>query len=77
MTADVPLLVPETLAWATGMLTPPGDADALVAALEPLMRDPQRAAEMGRGARARVLAQFGVDAEVERIAEFYRQVLAE
>ncbi len=28
----------------TGVLTPPGDADALVAALEPLMRDPNSAA---------------------------------
>src|SRR5204863_7452365 len=27
----------------TGMLTPPGDVDALVAALEPLMRDPASA----------------------------------
>ena len=37
----------------TGVLTPPGDVDALVAALEPLMRDPASAAAMGeRGARA-------------------------
>ena len=31
----------------TGVLTPPGDVDALVAALEPLMRDPAAAAAMG------------------------------
>ena len=37
----------------TGVLTPPGDADALVAALEPLMRDPASSAAMGRrGPRA-------------------------
>src|SRR5258707_15058725 len=31
----------------TGVLTPPGDVDALVAALEPLMRDPASAGAMG------------------------------
>ncbi len=38
----------------TGVLTPPGDADALAAALEPLMRDPAAANAMGvrRVARA-------------------------
>ena len=59
----------------TGFLVPPGDVGALVAALEPLMRDPQQAAALGRNARARVLAKFTVDAEVERIAAVYRQVL--
>ena len=31
----------------TGVLTPPGEVDGLVAALEPLMRDPARPAAMG------------------------------
>ena len=39
------------------------------------MRVPQRATELGRNGRARVLAEFTVDAEVERIAAVYRQVL--
>jgi mannosyltransferase len=59
----------------TGVLVPPGDVRALIAALEPLMQDPERAAEMGRRARARVTAEFGIDAEVARIAALYRQVL--
>jgi mannosyltransferase len=59
----------------TGVLVPPGDVDALVHALEPLMRDPARAAEMGARARSRVLAEFGIDAEAARIAAVYRQVL--
>jgi mannosyltransferase len=37
----------------TGVLTPPGDAEALVAALEPLMRDPASAHRDGRSGRAR------------------------
>jgi mannosyltransferase len=60
----------------SGVLVPTGDAGALTAALEPLMREPERAQEMGRRARARVLAEFSIDAEVERIAAVYRGVLA-
>jgi mannosyltransferase len=59
----------------TGMLVPPGDLRALVAALEPLMRNPERAAEMGRKARARVIADFSLEAEVARIVKVYRQAL--
>src|SRR6478752_5359237 len=60
---------------STGVLTPPGDVDALVAALEPLMRNPASAAAMGERGRARVLAQFSLDAEVGRIAEVYRTLI--
>ena len=59
---------------ATGVLTPPGDVDALVAALEPLMRDPAAAAAMGVKARTRVLEKFSLDAEAEGIAEVYRRL---
>jgi mannosyltransferase len=59
----------------TGVLTPPGDADALVAALEPLMRDPASAADMGERGRARVLANFSLDAEAAAIAEVYRTLV--
>jgi mannosyltransferase len=56
----------------TGVLTPPGDVDALVAALEPLLGDPASCAAMGARARARVLEKFSLDAEAVRIAEVYR-----
>jgi mannosyltransferase len=55
----------------TGVLMPPGDVDALVMALEPLMRDPASAAAMGQRARARALAMFSLDAEARKIAEVY------
>jgi mannosyltransferase len=58
----------------TGVLVPPGDVEKLVEALEPLMREPQRAADMGRRGRDRVVAGFGLDSEAERIAAVYRQV---
>ncbi len=59
----------------TGVLTPPGDADALVAALEPLMRDPASAVAMGARGRARVVDRFSLEAEAGRIAEVYRSLL--
>ncbi|MDP3075151.1 glycosyltransferase family 4 protein [Bradyrhizobium sp.] len=59
----------------TGVLTPSGDADALVAALEPLMRDPAAAAAMGARGRARVLEKFSLDAEAGGIAEVYRRLV--
>jgi mannosyltransferase len=59
----------------TGVLTPPGDVDALVAALEPLMRDPAACAAMGARGRERVLAKFSLDAEANRIADIYRTLV--
>jgi len=56
----------------TGVLTPPGDVDALVRALEPLMRDPAAATAMGERGRARVLEKFSLDAEAGAIAAVYR-----
>lgn len=59
----------------TGVLTPPGDVDALVAALEPLMQDPARAVAMGKAARTRVLERFSLDAEAAAIADVYRRLI--
>ena len=59
----------------TGILVPPGDVRALIDALDSLMRDPERAAEMGQKARRRVIADFSLEAEVARIVDVYRQTL--
>jgi mannosyltransferase len=59
----------------TGVLTPPDDVDALVAALEPLMRVPASALAMGVRGRARVLEKFSLDAEAAAIAEVYRTLV--
>ncbi len=58
----------------TGILIPPGDIEALISALEPLMLDPERAAATGRRARQRVTVEFGVDAEADRIVAVYRKI---
>jgi len=47
----------------------------LVAALEPLMRDPASAIAMGIRAQARVLAKFSLNAEAAGIAEIYRALV--
>ena len=59
----------------SGVLTPPGDVDALAAALEPLLRDPASAAAIGERARQRVIAEFSLDAEANKIADVYRTLV--
>jgi mannosyltransferase len=57
-----------------GVLAPIDDIEALVLALEPLMRDPESAARMGARARARVAEGFGRDREVDEIIALYRRL---
>jgi mannosyltransferase len=59
----------------TGVLIPPGDVDAFVAGLEPLMRDLAACAAMGVRGRERVLAKFSLDVEATRIADVYRTLV--
>ena len=53
---------------ADGVLTPVDNVEALVAALEPLMREPQRIEPMGARARARVVSAFSRDREADEIS---------
>ena len=59
-----------------GALAAVGDVAALIAALEPLMRDPERIEEMGRRARERVVGHFSRDMEADRISAVYQQIWA-
>jgi mannosyltransferase len=59
----------------SGVLIPPGDADALTAALEPLLRDPAACVAMGARGRERVVAKFSLDAEAARIEDVYRKMI--
>ena len=58
----------------SGVLAPTGDMAALVASIEPLMREPERAARIGERARAVVVDRFGRDREVEEIVSVYRKL---
>jgi mannosyltransferase len=66
-------------AVATGgkiaLLVAAGDPGALAMALEPLMRDPQLAADMGVRARDYVAANFSVQSEAEKYVAVYRPLL--
>jgi mannosyltransferase len=57
-----------------GALAPIGDAEALIAALEPLMRDPERIEAMGRRARERIVGHFSRDMEADRISAVYQRI---
>lgn len=59
----------------TGVLVPTGDADALAAALEPLMRDVASANAMGVRGRQRVEEKFSLDAEAAAISGVYRRLI--
>ena len=56
----------------TGSLVPPNDPAALAAALERLLRDPQLRRQLGCAGRARVLAEFGMERGLDRIAGLLR-----
>lgn len=59
----------------TGYLVPPGDAEALAAALRPLLRSRERAEQMGRAGRARALAHFSETRCLDRFLTLYRRIL--
>ena len=59
----------------TGRTAPFGDAGALASAVSELVSDPQLRAEMGRRARARVLAHYDINRLVNDIATLYRELL--
>ena len=58
----------------TGVLTPTGEVEELAAAIEPLMREPQKIEAIGDKARARVMEGFNRDREVEEIIGVYEKI---
>ena len=60
----------------TGMLTPPGDVDATTAAVEELIRDPQRAQKMGERAAEDIRARWNWDNYTDECTQVYRDVIS-
>jgi glycosyltransferase involved in cell wall biosynthesis len=60
-----------------GQLVPPGDSDALAAALTALLRDAALAARMGERARETVLQRYGIGPVADAWVDAYAAVLGE
>jgi glycosyltransferase involved in cell wall biosynthesis len=68
--------IPEIIAdGRTGLVVPPGDVDALRAALLRLRREPGLAARLGAAAHREVVERFGVGRMVDDTARVYDEVL--
>lgn len=59
----------------TGLVVPPRDPEALARAINSILADPARRAEMGRAARQRAQAEFSQETMVARVEQVYRSVL--
>ena len=59
----------------TGLIVPPHDPTALAQALNTLLSDPAKCAEMGHAAHQRAHAEFSQTAMIERVEQVYRAVL--
>jgi mannosyltransferase len=59
----------------TGVLVEAGDASALAAAVSELLDDPAARGSMGRAARERVTAEFGLDRQADALAAAYAEVV--
>ena len=70
--------IPELIAdGVTGILSPPGDPDALAVALGRLLREPDLRRRLGAAGERRVRAEFSSDAGADRLAAKFRGLLGE
>jgi len=60
----------------TGFVVPARRPELLAAAISTLLKDPERARAMGAAGRARVAAEFTVEAMLARLERLYRDLLA-
>jgi N-acetyl-alpha-D-glucosaminyl L-malate synthase BshA len=68
--------IPEVIDEATGVLVPPGDAQAIAEAAEELIGNRDRRLEMGEAARLRARERFSADVVVPRYESLYRRIMA-
>lgn len=69
--------IPEVVeSGQSGILVPPGDADAVARAIEALLDDPERRMALGRAAKARAHEKFAPSVIVPKYEALYRRVCA-
>jgi glycosyltransferase involved in cell wall biosynthesis len=61
----------------SGLLVPPGDAEAIATKLDNLLAEPSAWESMGRRGRAHIEAHYDIDAQNDRLVEIYRELLRE
>ena len=74
MASGVPVVAARVGAYET--LIPPGDAEALAAAMARWLDDPAAMAAAGRAARAHVESNHSIEAEARALVAVYRRLLA-
>ncbi len=70
-TGAAPYLVAEGV---TGSIVPPGDLEALIAAIEPFLIDPARAEAFGQAGRAKAVAQHAIANEAKAMNAVYERL---
>lgn len=82
MAAGLPIIasriggIPEAIEeGVSGILVPPGDAEALTEAILGLLRNRGRALELGKSARKRVEAYFTVEKNVSKVQDLYERLI--
>lgn len=60
----------------TGLLVPPGDAEALAEALSALLTDTDRRRRLGQAAQKHTRERFGVEVHCRRVAELYVELMS-
>jgi len=68
--------IPEIVGEGTGLLVPPGDADALAEAILQLVRNPKLAQQMGRDGQRRVRELFDVERMLDEVELLFNQVIS-
>jgi glycosyltransferase involved in cell wall biosynthesis len=78
MAAGLPVIASDLPKWreivcgtGCGLVVDPDEPEALAAAIEKLLRDPERAEEMGKRGRAAVIERFNWDREAPRLFALY------